>query len=79
MSEPCLSELVGDCATREEFVAAVTELCERGLITCTRGRPGDADARYAVAWLPLDHPERFPQSVRDKHAANMRTFKRGTA
>lgn len=58
----------------DEFRAAVVELCERGLLTCTRGQPGDDDAAYAVAWLPLDKPERFPEEIRRRHAENMRKF-----
>ncbi|WP_206609473.1 hypothetical protein, partial [Thiohalobacter thiocyanaticus] len=38
---------------------ALVELCDRGLLTCTRGRPGEAGATYAVAWLPLDDPESY--------------------
>jgi len=55
----------------EEYIASVKECCERGLITCTRGEPGDDGATYALAWLPLDNPERFPPDVRERHAANM--------
>lgn len=51
--------------------AALVELCAAGLLTCTRGSPGDDDATYAVAWLPLDDADRFPESVRRRHAQNM--------
>ena len=54
-----------------EFKTAVVELCERGLLTCTRGDPGDDDATYAIAWAPLDHAEAYPEEVRDRHADNM--------
>lgn len=61
-----------DGLSESEFKAAVVELCERGLLTCTRGQPGEDGATYAVAWLPLDHPDHFPADVRDRHAQNMR-------
>jgi hypothetical protein len=57
-----------------EFKAAVIELCERGLLTCTRGRPGDDGAAYALAWLPLDNPDDYPADVRRQHAENLRKF-----
>lgn len=56
--------------------AALVELCERGLITCTRGRPGEPDATYALAWLPLDDAERYPFDIRERHAANMLRLQR---
>ena len=58
----------------DELRAALIELCERGLLTCTRGNPGDDGATYAVAWYPLDHPEDYPLSVQELHAENMRRF-----
>jgi hypothetical protein len=56
----------------DELHGAVVELCQCGLLTCTRGEPGSNDATYAVAWLPLDDPEDYSQAVRDQHAENMR-------
>lgn len=64
-------------AARHVFRKAARDLCERGLITCTRGNPGDDDAQYALAWLPLDHPEQFSADVRKRHAANMAKFRDG--
>jgi len=55
-----------------ELQGALVELCECGLLTCTRGDPGSVDATYALAWLPLDNPEDYSQSVRNQHAENMR-------
>lgn len=69
---PMLPSLEGLGA--DEFRAAMTELCDRGLITCTHGRPGDDDATYALAWMPLDNPERFPAHVRERHARNMQVL-----
>lgn len=57
--------------TRAQFRRSMRELCDQGLLTCTRGRPGDDDATYALAWLPLDQPESFPEDVRRRHAENM--------
>lgn len=57
--------------TRTQFRRAMAELCERGLVTCTHGRPGDDDATYALTWLPLADPESFPEHVRRRHAENM--------
>ena len=57
---------------RDELQGSLVELCERGLLTCTRGEPGSNDATYALAWLPLDNPEDYSQVVRDRHAENMR-------
>jgi hypothetical protein len=54
-----------------EYVAAVKECCDSGLVTCTRGEPGQDGATYALAWLPLDNPESFPAEVQQRHAANM--------
>lgn len=57
--------------TVDQFRAAMTDLCERGLITCTHGRPGDDDATYALAWIPLDNPENYSPHIRELHAQNM--------
>jgi hypothetical protein len=46
-------------------------LCERGLLTCTRGRPGDDDATYALGWLPLDDADTYPEEIRHRHSKNM--------
>lgn len=54
--------------------ASLVELCEGGLLTCTRGTPGEPGSTYAVAWLPLDDPEQYPQDIRDRHEANMKTY-----
>jgi hypothetical protein len=56
----------------DELQGALVELCERGLLTCTRGEPGSNGATYALTWLPLDNPEDYSQAVRDQHAENMR-------
>jgi hypothetical protein len=58
----------------DELRAAAVELCARGLLTCTKGRPGEPAAEYALAWLPLDEPESYPEVIRERHAANMRRF-----
>ena len=55
-----------------ELQAALTELCDNGLLTCTRGEPGADGATYAVAWLPLDNPEQYSLEVRKQHDQNMR-------
>jgi len=47
------------------------KLCRHGFLTCTSGKPGDDDARYVPAWLPLPDGE-FPEEVRRRHAQNMR-------
>jgi hypothetical protein len=60
--------------TVDEFRAAMTELCDRGLITCTGGEPGDDDATYALAWMPLDNPERYPPNIRELHSRNMQAL-----
>lgn len=54
----------------DEYRQACRELCEAGLLTCTRGTPGDDDAEYAVGWMPLDGEH--PDEVRARHAANRR-------
>lgn len=60
--------------TEAEFRIAIAELCDRGLVTCTSGTPGDDDATYALAWLPLDDPEKYPSHVRELHSCNMRAL-----
>lgn len=57
--------------TPHELQVAITLLCDRGLLTCTRGQPGDDDATYALAWLPLDEPESYPAEIRKRHERNM--------
>jgi hypothetical protein len=59
-----------------ELRAALIELCERGLLTCTRGEPGSDGATYALAWLPLDDPEQYSETVREQHAENMKKFRK---
>lgn len=54
--------------------ASAVELCEAGLLTCTSGNPGDEDASYAVAWLPLDEPDKYSAAVRRRHQENMRNL-----
>ena len=63
--------------TKSEFKAGMAELCERGLLTCTHGRPGDDDATYALGWLPLADPAQFPAGIRERHAANMLKLRTG--
>lgn len=53
---------------------ALIELYARGLLTCTSGKPGEDGATYALAWLPLDDPERYSAEVRERHAENMLRF-----
>ena len=60
----------GGKAVADELRDAAIELCKRGLLTCTSGRPGEADATYALAWLPLDNAEAFSPTVRELHAEN---------
>ena len=62
--------------SREEFRTTMAELCERGLLTCTHGRPGEDDARYAFGWLPLDRADQFPAEVRERHRINMLRLQR---
>ena len=59
-------------AAQKQNRAALIELCDSGLLTCTRGQPGEDGATYAVAWEPLDHPDQFPADVRRRHEENMR-------
>lgn len=54
-----------------QFRQAMQTLCDRGLLTCTRGRPGDDNATYALAWLPLDDGDSYPAEVREHHHRNM--------
>ncbi len=63
-------EMAGGQFSSEDLV----ELCDRGLLTCTRGNPGEYGATYALAWLPLDNPEQYSNEVRERHSANMETF-----
>ena len=51
--------------------AAIVELCESGLLTCTRGQPGENGATYALGWIPLSNPEDFAIEIRIRHAQNM--------
>ncbi len=53
---------------------AAVQLCNKGLLTCTHGQPGDDDATYAVAWLPLDNPEQFSEEIQERHRRNMKRF-----
>jgi hypothetical protein len=56
--------------TDDDLRAGLVDLCERGLLTCTTGKPGEPGATYALAWLPLDRPERFSKDVRERHQEN---------
>ena len=58
--------------TNADFIAARKEACDAGFITLTSGSIEDDNATFALAWLPLDNPDKFTQEVRDKHEANMR-------
>ena len=62
--------------TRDLCRRALQELCARGLLTCTRGVPGELSATHALAWLPLDDPERYSAEVRERHAKNMARLRR---
>ena len=68
---------LNDLLEPDELQGALVELCECGLLTCTRGEPGSDGATYALAWLPLDNPEDYSQAVRDQHAENMRRLATG--
>ena len=57
-----------------ELREGAVELCERGLLTCTNGKPGEDGATYAVAWLPLNNPEQYKKEVRERHNQNMKKF-----
>ncbi len=59
---------------KRRLQAATIELCKAGLLTCTRGKPGDNDATYALGWLPLDTPQQFTLEVRARHERNMRVL-----
>ena len=50
---------------------AAVELCQAGILTCTRGDPGEPGATYALAWLPLDNPDQYPVEVCERNAANL--------
>jgi len=63
-----ISELAGGRALKN----AAIELCEAGLLTCTHGKPGDENARYALGWLPLDNPNQYSDEVQARHTENMR-------
>ncbi|MBZ0072250.1 MAG: hypothetical protein K8I04_11075 [Gammaproteobacteria bacterium] len=60
--------------TTDGVRAALVELCEKGLLTCTSGNPGEVGSTYAVAWLPLDDPGSYPACVRRRHAQNMHSL-----
>ena len=55
----------------DDLRRAAVELCASGILTCTRGNPGDLGATYALAWQPLAESDQYPPEVRDRHAANM--------
>lgn len=65
--------------SRAEFKAAIHELINRGLITCTSGTAGEDGATYALAWLPLDNPNQFPEFIRRIHADRMLKLLGGAA
>lgn len=71
MGNELIRRLVSESASTE-LETALAELCERGLLTCTTGRPGEEGATYALAWLPLDNPDQYPAEVQDRHARNMK-------
>lgn len=60
--------------TQAELTEAIKELLDAGLITCTRGVPGDYGSTYALAWLPLDNQENFGPEILAQHAKNFRKF-----
>jgi hypothetical protein len=62
--------------TDSQFVAAAKELCASGLLTCTQGKPGAAGSTYALAWMPLNNPDRFSTEVRARHNVNMLRIQR---
>lgn len=64
-------EMAARDMTPDGVRAALVELCDEGLLTCTSGNPGEAGSTYAVAWLPLNDPDSYPESVRRRHAQNM--------
>lgn len=68
------AEIAGGHISGEITQASLAELCERGLLTCTSGEPGEPGSTYAVAWLPLDNPEQYPEEVRERHDRNMAAF-----
>ena len=53
-----------------DLALGLRQACAAGVLTCTRGKPGEPGATYALAWLPLDRPEQFTQAVRDQHEKN---------
>lgn len=63
-------------ADKEELRAALLGLCREGLLTCTKGEPGQPGASYALAWFPLDNSEEYSDEVRELHEKNMRRFAR---
>jgi transcription initiation factor IIE alpha subunit len=69
-----LSGLLAGIPRREQR-QAMARLCEQGFITCTRGRAGDRNASYALAWLPLDEPRKYSDEVLERHGQNMRRLK----
>lgn len=60
--------------TESEIRVAVIEPRDRGVFTCTHGQPGDDDANYALAWIPLSKPERHTEHVRARHARNVQAL-----
>ena len=60
--------------TKREWLRAMHELCDGGLLTCTRGKVGDDDATYALAAFPLNDPDRFPADIQELHLRNMAKF-----
>ncbi len=59
---------------KRRLQAATVELCEAGLLTCTRGEPGADDAMYALAFYPLDNPRQFTSEVQARHKRNLQAF-----
>jgi hypothetical protein len=57
---------------KAEFISAIQQLLDEGLLTLTRGTAVEDDARYAIGWEPLDG--KHPPQVEKRHAENMRKW-----
>jgi hypothetical protein len=67
--DPNLLEQTG--MTTTEFLEGYHELVQMGLVTETVPETDTEGPSFALAFWPLDNPETFPESVRQKHAENM--------